>query len=413
MEKQQKPPLMVDKKLVHKHKEENVLVYNLRRLLPRKIEVKLFEDIVLSKLTKVEQEFIKKYYSKDRELLWIKQDQHDNNEYYVLHTLPHEIDIKFGIEFVKIAQLKPKESRLLLRYYSRDKDQKKFMLNDDITDEEELKILTILGLTDWHITDSDKTRISEILERVPEVEKENIFYGNMYVNLNHDFFFEHPNEHVPAMMVIEAARQFLIAAFHMFYNVPLKGVAFIVKGIQGNFNKYLELNYPVKFMATMKSVKFKRGYISFYDSDVTIFQRNQECSVMNFVGNTIKGDVFKELRIDKEKYQKYPRFHARSMFFHNISLRDYSKKKHLCDLVDISATGFQLKLGDDFNIEDINKISKQFEFFIYFQEIGFVHGACECVWFENRDDSYYAGFKITEIDDADIESLKEAIKRFC
>jgi hypothetical protein len=54
----------VDKKLVHKVRDENVHIYNMRRALPREIDVTTFEVDILPNLTGEEEKFVLNFYVK-------------------------------------------------------------------------------------------------------------------------------------------------------------------------------------------------------------------------------------------------------------------------------------------------------------------------------------------------------------
>ena len=55
--------------------------------------------------------------------------------------------------------------------------------------------------------------------------------------------------------------------------------------------------------------------------------------------------------------------------------------------------------------------TKSFEFFMFFDKIGFIHGNCDMKWSEpNGDGGTIAGFLITKMNPIDTENLKEAMK---
>ena len=401
-----------DKKIVHKLKSENILIYNIRRTLPRKIYSDTFENLILPNLSSEEEKFIQRYYSTES-FIYLLEKKPNEKPYYILHSLPHKIDINFGRKILDILKIDKKDQKIFLKYFYRDKERKYFLLKDNITESEELEILKILKkFRNWYISDSNKTKISGIFEKINFPGKKDVFFANMYIDLNHTFFFEHPNEHVPALMIIEAARQFLISCCHVYFKVPLKGVNFILSGMQSKFYSYLELNFPIKLMAKVNKIKYRKGYLNHLNLDVNFYQNNKLSSSFNFTGSVIEKDVFKKLRDDKVNPNDKARFQPRSIFYYNIALRDKNKKKYLCELLDISEEGFKVK-SDNSKIEHNISINDFFEFFIFFQEIGFIHGECELRWTYKKEDFIVYGFKIFGMQDVDKDSLKEVIKKFC
>jgi hypothetical protein len=74
----------------------------------------------------------------------------------------------------------------------------------------------------------------------------------------HPFFFEHPLDHVPGLMIIEAARQTGNAVCHLFYDVPL-GMSFVLGDAHFDFVAFAELSRPLFGTGTVAEKKFKRG----------------------------------------------------------------------------------------------------------------------------------------------------------
>jgi hypothetical protein len=411
---------LIEKKFVHKKKDENVLIYNMRRALPRKIYTDIFENVVLPSLSPEDSKFLQKYYSQEP-FIYLLEQKPDEKPYYILHSLPHEIDAKFAVNILNTLKIQDKEQRELLHFFYRDKDRNLFVLRENISESDELLILKILKkFRTWHISDDKKAKLSEILEKSPVLPKEDVFFSNMFVNLTHPFFFEHSNEHVPAMMTIEAARQFLIACCHVYGNIPIKGISFIMSDMNIKFDNYLELNFPIKMVANLNNLKTRRldsvtnaRYWNEIDVTITIYQRNILAAEINFIGKSIKSDLFKTLRKDKYVYDQMPRFHPRYSNKNITLININNNKKLLCEIVDISYNGFQLKYekSNDFFLDSSKE--EELEFIIFFQEIGFIHGRCRRIWFHERIDNNYSGFFITNIEKDDIENLKESIKRYC
>ncbi len=405
--------IFTNKKYVHKHKEENVLIYNTRRGLPRKISSDILINSIIPKLSPEDKEFVLKNYSKEKFMFLLEKKKLDQ-EYFLLHSLPHEIDISFALEFLKMTKVSNTDKIKLFRFYYREKEKEVFSLKDGIVESDELKILEITKMRDWYISNEDKTRLSEILELFPEQPKDDIFYCNMHVNPTHNYFFEHPNEHVPGLMLIEAVRQFSIACCHLFGKVPLTGVSFLLSSMDSNFQSFLEVNFPIKFKCFNRS-KFKKraGYWVDIDMDIIVFQKNKQMANFTITAKCISKNTFNSYRIDSAVHNKRSRFLPLKHFYHDVTIRNAGKQKYICDLVDISMTGLRIKFSNPDVEIDMPELSDCLEFFLFFQNIGIVHGECQMIWLERYNDELHAGLIITNLSDLDKENLAETIKTMC
>jgi hypothetical protein len=92
-------------------------------------------------------------------------------------------------------------------------------------------------------------------------EGEEIFSSAMLVDLEHPFFFEHPLDHIPSMMLIEAGRQLGIAVSHIFLDVPM-GTAFAPTAIQVEFAEYAELDAPVTLHCQVSDKVFRHDRLA-------------------------------------------------------------------------------------------------------------------------------------------------------
>ena len=88
------------------------------------------------------------------------------------------------------------------------------------------------------------------------------FIAQLYIDRTHGFFFEHPLDHVPGMMLIEAGRQLGITVAHLAYEVPMEDTVFILNGMEVDFSSYAELEVPVFVNSSVREKKFKRGVLT-------------------------------------------------------------------------------------------------------------------------------------------------------
>ena len=85
--------------------------------------------------------------------------------------------------------------------------------------------------------------------------------GQLALSDDHPFFFEHPLDHYPGLMLIEAGRQFGTTVAHLLYDVPFETV-FILNGLRVDFTSFAELGKPVFVNSTVSEKEFKRGMLT-------------------------------------------------------------------------------------------------------------------------------------------------------
>ncbi len=393
----------VDKSIVHKTKDENVHIYNMRRALPREIDVTTFEVDIMPHLSPEEEKFVMNYYVKRETLSGIA---------YILKTIPYKISQKRAETYLSKTNPSDEDLTYLQSMYEFNLEEGKYILTkDNITEEEELKILNILHFRNLHISDEEKFELSQIFEKIQIIPKKNIQFANLFVDQNHPYYFEHPQEHLPGMLIAEAGRQFIIAICHTYGKVPLNAI-FMMTFMNCKFLNYIELNFPVKLRAKANEVKTsKQDQWAYYNGSVTFYQKNKEVAVIDYETNMVSKALFTRLRSEKDKYDQLPRFRPLPGVENNISLRD-GARRYLCSIMNVSAEGFMLRFDtDEFATKSKIEEGTEIEFFMFFNKIGFVHGRCQIKWIvQDADDKHVAGFQISKIDKIDQDNLKEAIK---
>ncbi len=88
------------------------------------------------------------------------------------------------------------------------------------------------------------------------------FIAQLFIDKSHSFFFEHPLDHVPGLMLIEAGRQLGTTVAHVAYDVPLDDTVFILNGMQVDFSSFAELDVPVFVNSSVSEKQFKRGALT-------------------------------------------------------------------------------------------------------------------------------------------------------
>lgn len=400
--------MLIDKEFVHKEKDENVHIRNLRRVLPRKIKGNIFEEFLATR-TADDQRFLLENYQKITHSMPCSDGQ---GVFYLLRSIPCQIPIETVDELLKCDRATgSKCSHFFSHYEKQEQDGYYRLVKQPQSGFDEISILQLLKLKENHIQDNVKAQLSAIIEQGDGFEKDEMFIASMYVDIGHPYFFEHKNEHVPGMMIVESARQLMIACSHVYGHVPLEKVNFIVNEIHTEFKGYVELSFPSKFVVTFDSLtENRKGYWSHFHSVVTMFQKNVEVAVVKFTANIIERKVFDKLRKARNGEDALVRFIPASGVTHRINLRDKEKHQYQAKILDVSEQGFLLTFDEDTSISE----NEEYEFIIYIEDAGndeFIFGFCKVKWTEISEGGLMAGFYFSALDQANLKNLKDAIKR--
>ena len=82
-----------------------------------------------------------------------------------------------------------------------------------------------------------------LIGRVEQVA-EHAFIGEVTQDPTHEFFYEHPQDHVPGLYLIEAARQYGTVITHLYYHVPI-GRPFVLMDLNVKFQWFVETSSPL------------------------------------------------------------------------------------------------------------------------------------------------------------------------
>jgi len=402
--------IVLDKTYTRTYLQEDSFVSNLRRALPREISIEHFENTIKSKTTDIDYSFLQNYYVRKKGA---------NGEAYILRTIPQRIRAEVADSFLSQESISEEDKEYLQKYYAFDEMLDRYILRNSITEADEIKMLKMFNLKSLHINNVQKAMISEILEKIEEIEKKLIFFANLYTPPTHVFFSPPNLKHVSGMQITEAARQFAIATCHKFGNVPFEGVTFLLQSLKSEFYQYAKVNMPIKMRAIAKEVKGTKdkGW-NYVEMEITVYQENIEISKVNTVATILPLKVYKRLKSgQQEVYEIDPRFRPSERFRNNISIRYMDGdqiKKWVCHIENFSIGGFMVR-AEGSPPPKLFSENENLEFFMHFDIAGFVHGRCRNTWTKverEEEDTFLAGFSITEMTDVDKDNLKEAIGRF-
>lgn len=157
-----------------------------------------------------------------------------------------------------------------------------------------------------HKTSEQNVLLSHI-EPVPPTEpaelaverkepREDHFRGRLYIQREHDFFFEHARDHVPGLYLIEAGRQMSVAIAHMFYGVPF-GTEFILTDLAVEFRSMATLDHPIIAHNMMSHHVFRKGRLASMRSGGVI--RQGDADIARIAGTMVLMDKDMMKRLER------------------------------------------------------------------------------------------------------------------
>jgi hypothetical protein len=394
---------LIDKTLVHKVDERNVFIGDLRRTAPKFIAREAFEAN-LARIAKGDAEFSATYYrlaEPDERRL----SPDPEREWYVLRSLPFCLPRENGEG--EAVSSRAEIAAIIKENYEPDPVTGRLTLRRAISEYDAFVINDSFRIRGQYIPKKEETRLSAIIETWDGVERENVYYANMHVDPEHEYYFEHPVEHIPAMMLIEAQRQFGLACCHVFGKIPVKGMQIILKDLNIEFFNYAELNYPVTIRGAVEDCRWRKGeYWTELKMDIT-FHQEGPVARFRFVGRSLELRLFDRLRERKLKVLRQRRFELYPFLDYTFSVKsDKPQRYYEVALRDISLNGFCGVLKD----APTQKVEGEFQFFIQTEPTGLINGTCRPIW--NDPSSGKTGFAFIDLSEADSRRLYDLINRY-
>jgi hypothetical protein len=129
----------------------------------------------------------------------------------------------------------------------------------------------------------------------PKPGEEDWFEAEMVVDADHPFFFEHPLDHVPAMMLVETGRQLGIAISHLYLGVPL-GTMFATRSFDIEFTEFAETCAPVLISASVTDKQFRHGMLIHLRMDGYFSQNGKRLGRMGGTWSMLPPGLWKRYR---------------------------------------------------------------------------------------------------------------------
>jgi len=126
-------------------------------------------------------------------------------------------------------------------------------------------------------------------------DSEEWFEAEMVHDMDHPFFFEHPLDHIPAMMLVETGRQLGIAISHLYLGVPL-GTMFATRSFDIRFTDFAETRTPVLISARVTDRQYRRGALIHLRMDGYFSQQGRQLGRMGGTWSMLDPKLWKRYR---------------------------------------------------------------------------------------------------------------------
>jgi 3-hydroxymyristoyl/3-hydroxydecanoyl-(acyl carrier protein) dehydratase len=281
----------VAKHLVHKSEEGNVLLSNLRRMLPRTIGVYEMES-AWDNLDADGVSVLKSaYHLLESDSILGGGPRYIQRELLGVMKLSDE-------QFARVRlSLSDEDAAALERYYSPAEDQGSPRFLREIPGDEWLnRIIKTADKREYYLDNALQSKASALIEKFDLGGRDDLYLANMIIDTDHPFFFEHPNEHVPGIMVLEACRQMIIACGHQYGNVPIRDQHMILDVLEARFSGFLELYAPIVLRAELTRKREHRGVWSSVSLEISIHQNGSRSGVVLCTGSNVGSGLFRRIR---------------------------------------------------------------------------------------------------------------------
>jgi hypothetical protein len=145
----------------------------------------------------------------------------------------------------------------------------------------------------WVHKQNPRNVLLEYVRHRPDEEYE--YETRVVLDLEHSFFFEHPLDHIPAMMLVEAGRQMGIAVSHLFLGVPL-GRMFATRSFDIRFDDFAELHAPVTIVAKMTDRRYRKDELLHLRLDAIVSQNGAALGRLGGTWSMLRPEVWQRYR---------------------------------------------------------------------------------------------------------------------
>lgn len=380
----------VDMDIVHKNNEDDVLIYNIRPMIPAWLD-----DVTIQE---AKNKFSDETFKKFKKFYRLEDDK------YVLNSIPSKLSQDANVQ---VNELFP-GINITHDFYEMRND-KLFLSNRWIPEHVEYALSKVSRLNNNLLNIEDRHQLYHLLKQLESSELLGMQYSSLFNNTKNYFFYNKHHEHVPGLMLIEAARQAMYSQFYSYSGYNRNEVSISLHNLSCQFLQYTESCYPVEILVSdsnMNPIKYPKTV----DKKAQFFQNHQLVAEVCLQGNVIKMPIFERVRninISSDRwFAPLKNIKKEVMLMCDDGIQICGKVQFL------SISEMQVKIDTtiDYTISDLK--SKLSHCVLYVDNIGFVCipiNINKCI--SNNDDTIILNF--ADLDKKTNLTLKKILKEFC
>ncbi|MBN1962378.1 MAG: hypothetical protein JW841_15705 [Deltaproteobacteria bacterium] len=395
---------LVDRKLVHKNFSKNVLVANLRGELPVVISENVFNQIL-----KESCDFRK--YIECMYVPWnfgtIPGWNDGATSVSIARYLTDIIELDIAQYEEIISKIHKHDHELIDRCYCQYKKPDKYILRSDLGEIEYERLVRLLLSSQNLWSETEKYYFAKLLHaQKNSSETLQNFYALLYVDTTHEFFFEHSIEHVPANLLLEAVRQFVLAGSHVYFSVPLSDSQFVLKKFSSEFFCYLDLWYPILMRAHILADEQISPTHRKMEVEVQVAQRGVVAASFKLTGEVIRSEIFRRLRHHSAMQLQGHWFKLSPKIKHDFAWKGHNGEEvSTATIVAISSHGLQLHLAGTVSTPPTGG----YDFSLYVENYGQFLGHGDITRFWSNQEGSYVELTYSEMSKLKLEAITSLI----
>lgn len=122
-----------------------------------------------------------------------------------------------------------------------------------------------------------------------------IVVGEATQDLAHSFFYDHPQDHVPGMYIIEVVRQLITASAHAYFGVEATR-KFVLTDLSTQFERFADVDCAFFMVLDHTDSHFKDGVVTYIDSLTHIVQKGSVISQVRGRGRVMETNEYRNMR---------------------------------------------------------------------------------------------------------------------
>jgi|TARA_R110000764_G_scaffold146962_1_gene234819 hypothetical protein len=232
------------------------------------------------------------------------------------------------------------------------------------------------------------------------------FYSTMYVNTNNYYFYRKHHEHVPGVMIIEAARQAMYTQLYHSCEVQRGNVSVSIDSLNTKFFHYVNAHYPVHIWVSDVDPNLHPIIDKKVHKLAKFYQDGKLVAEVTLTGPVISLKTFDRLCRTKINHSQYfvPTKNIASTIFLNFG----QDKLIEADLRALSINKFLVEMDSKDKIEASEKIRST----LFIDGIGYIHCHLKFEGFENIGKTQKTILSVEKISKDCQKKLNLAIKNF-